>query len=69
MCVTYTIFYTCGCGQGATGSSNGCDGRCPQEHITYDERLDTHVDFRCLEHALPTPPTSSDTSASESSGE
>ena len=73
MCVTWTIHYACGCDVAARERSNDCGGNCAGENIRYDESRDTELSDECPEHRaarqLQTPPTSSDSSASETSEE
>jgi hypothetical protein len=73
MCVTWTIHYACGCGLAAKAPSNGCDGNCTGNNIRYDDGRDIVLSEDCPEHIaarqLDTPPTSSDSSASETSKE
>jgi hypothetical protein len=54
----------CGCGV-QDRAPNGCDGNCTGENVTYDESRDTVDQGHCSDHSLPSPPTSSDSSALE----
>jgi hypothetical protein len=73
MCVTWTTHYACGHDEAAKAPSNGCDGKCTGANITYDDNLDTSPQEDCstciAARQLQTPPTSSDSSASETSEE
>jgi len=70
--LTWTIHYACGDDEAAK-ASNGCDRKCTGANITYDDTLDTspQEDYStCIAaRQLQTPPTSSDSSASETSEE
>lgn len=73
MCITWTIHYACGCDGSGRERRSGCDGNCTGENIIYDESRDTTSPDECAEHIaarqLPTPSTSSDSSASDTSDE
>lgn len=72
MCVTWTIHFPCDHNESEKGASNGCDGKCPGDKITYDERRDIIMLEDCKEckekkekkSLLSPPPTDDESSAS-----
>jgi hypothetical protein len=73
MCVTWTEHYACGCDEAVKEESNGCGGGCTGNNISYDDSRDVTLTQDCpacvAARSLKTPPTSSDSSASETSDE
>jgi hypothetical protein len=72
MCETWTVHYACGCDFPAKRPSNGCNGNCTGNNIRYIDN-DVVLQERCAEcvarSQYPSPGTSSDSSASETSDE
>ena len=65
--------YACGCDEAVKEESNSCGGGCIGNNISYDDSRDVTLTQDCptcvATCSLKTPPTSSDSSALETSDE